>query len=208
MDKLAKLKLFAWGLSLGVAVVAVAGWGQQLRWQLGGISSYKLFPLFGLLAFSLMWSHYIISAVRQYLNIEKSQLKNYIETTSMGVLAALALHPGLLVWQLWRDGFGLPPSSYLQNYVAPTLRWVAVLGSISLFIFFAYELRRIYSDRSWWKYVVYATDAAMVAIFVHSLNLGSTLKNSWLGTLWYVYAALFAAALGYIYYKKFTSSNP
>ena len=203
MSKTAIVKIFAWSLSSLVALIAIIGWGQGIRWQLGGISTYQLFPLFGLLAFSVMWSHYIVSVVRQIMGVDKKQLHLYIEVTGGVVLFAIIMHPGLLEWQLWRDGFGLPPGSILQNYVAHSLRWAALLGMISLLIFLAYELRRWFSDRGWWPIIAVATDIAMVAIFIHAINLGTQLQQGWLQTIWYFYGVTLAAVLVYIYYNKF-----
>lgn len=203
MDKTKTLKIFAWALSGFVAVLAFMAWGQGIRWQFSNLSTYRIFPLLGLLAFSLMWVHYVMSALRQYLKIDKQVLHTYFEVTSILVLAAILLHPGLLWWQLWRDGFGLPPGSYLQNYVAPTLKWAALLGTTSLFVFLAYELRRVFHDRSWWKIVEYLTDAAMVAIYIHAIKLGGQLQSGWFKVIWIFYGITLAAALGYIYYLRF-----
>ncbi len=206
-SKTTSLQIFAWTLSTIAGLLALLAWGQGVHWKVWHISTFRLFPLFGLLAFSLMWSHYIVSAVRQYLGIDKKYLHTYIEVTSLLVLAAIFAHPGLLEWQLWRDGFGLPPGSVLQHYVAPSLRLSAVLGMVSLLVFLAYELRRWYSDRSWWQYVGYATDIAMIAIFIHSLKLGTTLQHGWLRAVWYSYGVTLLAALSYIYYRKFTNAK-
>ncbi|MGC1176469.1 MAG: hypothetical protein WA843_00200, partial [Candidatus Saccharimonadales bacterium] len=49
----------AWLLSLTVAIVALVAWGRDYNWHFLPLNSYQLFPLFGLLAYSLMWSHYM-----------------------------------------------------------------------------------------------------------------------------------------------------
>ena len=196
------LQIFAWSLSLLAVLLAFMAWGSSLHWRIDRINSYNLFPFFGLVAFSLMWCHYIVSVVRQYLGIEKNHLHTYIEVTSFVVLVAIFAHPGLLEWQLWRDGFGLPPGNVLQHYVAPSLRVSAVLGMVSLLVFLAYELRRWYSDRSWWKYINYATDIAMLLIFLHGFKLGRTLQAGWLRGVWLFYGATLILALTYIYYIK------
>ena len=72
-----KLQLAAWGLSIVVSTVSFIAWGQGIRWQFNDVSSYKLFPLFGLLAFSLMWAHYMVVAIRKYLGIEGKHIKKY-----------------------------------------------------------------------------------------------------------------------------------
>lgn len=206
MDSAKRLNWAAWGISLAAAGLAVVVWGQALDWRVIGISSYKLFPLLGLLAFSLMWSHYIASALRRHFGLDKSVLAKYFEVTSLVVLLAIVLHPGLLIWQLWRDGLGLPPGSYLQNYVAPALRWAAALGSVSWLAFIAYEFRRKFGTRKWWRFVQYASDAAMLGIFFHALNLGSHLQSGWYQYVWYFYGITLVATLLYSY-GPFTRSR-
>lgn len=193
----------AWGLSAAVVIVAVMAWGQGMGWQFEGLSTYSIFPLFGLLAFSLMWAHYVVAAARTHFKIDSSVTKQYFEVTSLAVLAFILLHPGLLAWQLWRDGAGLPPSSEL-NYLGPDLKMFILLGMIAWVIFLAYEFRRQFKTRPWWKYVQYANDGAMVLILIHSLKIGSNLQQGWLKGVWYFYAVGLAGSLAYIYYKKLT----
>lgn len=201
-QKVRNLVIFAWALSVLVVVVAFIAWGQGIRWKFAGLSSYRLFPLFGLLAFSLMWAHYVVAAVRQYLDIGRDKVARYFEITSLMVLVAILAHPGILWWQLWRDGFGLPPSSYIDNYVAPGLAWVAALGTISLVVFLVYEFRRFYEGRKWWRIVQYASDVAILAIVYHSFRLGSNLQRGWFKTVWLFYAVSLILALVYIYWLK------
>lgn len=194
------LQIVAWGMSSTAVILAVAAWGQDNSWRVE--SSYQLFPLFGLLAFSLMWSHYVAAALRLHFKLDRAVLKTYFETTSLGVLAAILLHPGLLAYQLWRDGLGLPPGSEL-NYLGPDMMIYILIAMISLVVFLAYEFRRIYGQKPWWKYVQYASDAAILLILLHSLKLGSQLQTGWLRTVWYFYGLSLAAALSYIYFDKY-----
>ena len=204
MNKKIYLQIFAWSLSSLVAVLAIIGWADSLSWQFNHLNIYSFFPVLGLVAFSLMWSHYIVSATRQYIGIDKKALHNYIEVTGWFVLALILLHPGLLELQLFKDGFGLPPGSVLNNYVAPTMKVFAVFGMVSLLMFLAYELRRWYEDRSWWKYVGYATDLAMLLILIHALKLGTSLQHGWLRGLWLFYGLTLVVAMTYIYVRKFS----
>lgn len=201
------LNTLAWGLSASVATVAFIAWGQDQRWQFSGLSTYQLFPIFGLVAFSLMWVHYIVSALRVYLKIDRSLTQQYFEITSFIVLVAIALHPGLLWWQLWRDGLGFPPGSYLEYYVEPSLKWVAVLGTVSLLVFLAYELRHWFGQKSWWRYMQYASDAAMLAVFYHGLRLGGQLQSGWFQAVWLVYGVTLLAVLLYRYIIKFQTTK-
>lgn len=192
---------FAWGISAAAVLAAVVAWGQAYSWQVQGLSLYQIFPLLGLVAFSLMWAHYVASVARQYYKLEKSVLVDYFDITSGMVLVLILAHPGLLAWQSWRDGSGLPPGSSL-NYVAPTMRFSVILGMVSLVAFLAYEFRRKFNTRSWWKYVEYATDTAIVLIYIHALRLGGQLQTGWFRGLWVFYGVTLAFSLAYIYYKK------
>ncbi len=203
-----RLNIIAWILSGLVMVIAFLAWGQSFSWQFSHLDSFRIFPILGLTAFSLMWGHYIMSAARQYLAVPKQALHRYFEVTSLAVLTAILLHPGLLWWQLWRDGLGLPPGSYLNHYVAPSLRWAAILGTISLFIFLGYEFRRLFSTRSWWHYVEYATDAAIIAIYIHALKLGTQLQSGWFKLVWWFYGLTLLISLIYIYYRRFKDQRP
>lgn len=202
-----QLNVIAWGLSVTAGLVAAFAWGQDIQWGLSGLSTYRLFPLFGLLAFSIMWSHYIASALRQYLRFDKAVLNTYFETSSLAVLVAILLHPGLLIWQLWRDGEGLPPTS-TWNYVGSSLKAVVTLGTISLLIFLAYEFRRKFAERPWWEYVQYTSDAAMLVIFYHAVKLGGQLQNGWFRAVWLFYGITFIGSLIYIYGRKIKTVQP
>ncbi len=128
----------AWSLSIVSSLIALIAWGTTYNWNFTPLSPYQLFPLLGLLAFSIMWSHYINSTIRQFAGLERVVLGSYFRATSYIVLVLLVLHPGILIYQRFRDGFGLPPGSYV-SYVAPGLGWVTILGTASLFIFLTFE---------------------------------------------------------------------
>lgn len=193
------LPYIAWLLSFGVIATAFIVWGQGQQWRLSHLSTLQLFPIFGLIAFSLMWGHYIISASRRLLKVERGPLARYYDVTGYIVLIALVLHPGLLIWQLWRNGFGLPPDSYLQHYVAPGLRWAALIGTVCFFIFIAYELRYKFSDRPWWHYMDCVVDIAVLGIFYHGLRLGTQIYSGWFHWVWVFYGISLVGALAYKY---------
>jgi len=192
----------AWSTSLLASFLAVLNWGQSLDWQLH-LNAYTIFPVLGLLAFSLMWSHYIAALVRRRLGVEAGVLHRYFEVTSLLVLALILLHPGLLILQRFIDGYGLPPKSY-ESYVAPGLGWVTVLGSVSLLAFLAFEFRRFFADRSWWKYVPMAGDAAMLAIVYHGLRIGDQLQSGWYRYVWYIYAVILIGILATNYFQRYS----
>lgn len=200
MNKTKLVAVFAWALAVLVSVLAFVAWGQGFAWQFDVLSTYLLFPLFGLLAFSLMWTHYVAGAVRRLKDVPKSAIQKQLTLTGYAVLVLILLHPGLLIWQLFRDGYGLPPDSY-KNYVAQGSVWLVILGTISLLVFLAYELKPWFNDRKWWPWVARAGDVAMLAIFYHGLKLGSQTQAGWYQMVWWLYGVTLVASLAVIYYR-------
>ncbi len=196
-----QLQAAAWFLSSLAIALAFAAWGQSNLWQLSDLNIYQIFPLTGLMAFSIMWSHYAAAVLRLYSKLDKKILNSYFEITSALVLILILLHPALVSWQLWKDGFGLPPSSELR-YVGPALAAYIVIAVISLCVFLLYEFRRLFAERPWWKYVTYASDIAMLLIFFHALKLGSQLQGGWFQKVWWFYGATLIGSISYIYYQK------
>lgn len=194
--------IFAWTQAALTVFVTFFVWGQGLNWQAARLSAYSLFPLFGLLAFSLMWGHYIVDAIRRYFDLRPELTKQYFEITSGVVLAAILLHPHILIWRLWKDGFGLPPNSYLAVYGAPGMKLALAIGTVSLGIFLIYELRRKFRNRSWWWSVQLASDIAILGIFYHGLTLGRHLQSGWFRGVWLFWGVSLLVSLIYIYYKK------
>lgn len=185
--------IWPWALTLVVTVLAVVAWGQTFGWNLSSLDTYQIFPVLGLVAYSIMWAHYVTGSVKETV-LKGVRLDDYFRITSYAVLLAIVLHPGLLIYQRFRDGYGLPPGSYL-TYVAPSMAWIALLGTVSLLIFLAYELHRWFEDKPWWKYVLAAGDLAMVAIFYHGLRLGGQLQGGWYHYVWLFYGVVLAVIL-------------
>jgi len=198
-------RIIAWSTSLAVSVVAIIVWGDYYQWQVWPVNTYHLFPIFGLLAFSLMWSHYVSGALRELMGLDKTVLRHYFNATSWAVLIFICLHPGLLIYQRFRDGYGLPPRSY-ESYVNPGLGWVTLVGTASLLVFLAFELRRWYGQRRWWHYVADAGDVAMLAILYHGLRLGKQLTDGWFRYVWVFYFVTLVAVLTRKYVKRYSKS--
>jgi hypothetical protein len=197
------ITLLSWGLSVFVVLLVFVGWADNLSWNFRGLSNYQLFPIFGLVGFSLMWGHYVTGAARSLAGIKNVEVhKSYFKVTSWIVLASILIHPTLLIYQLWRDGSGLPPESY-KAYVGEAMVPFVFLGTVSLFAFLLFELRHKFGKKSWWKYVLYANAAAMWGIYVHALQLGGTLlTQGWLRTVWYIMGIMFFGSLVVIYSPK------
>lgn len=191
------IRLTAWLVSLLSVGLAIAVWWQSFGGNVK-LSNYTLFPLFGLIAFSLMWGHYVVGALRRYFAVPKQALKSYYKSTSWAVLFFILLHPGLFIYQLWADGNGIPPESY-KSYVAATAVWAVFLGTASLIIFLLFELKKFFGKKPWWQLVEFGQLVAMVMIFVHALKLGGELQTDWYKTVFVFYGLSFVASIIYIY---------
>jgi hypothetical protein len=201
MNKTLAFQIGVWSLTALAAALAIIVWGQSFNWHLS-FDAYLIFPVLGLAAYSIMWAHYMAGTMRELFSIDKDALKQYYRLTGFAVLALICLHPGLLIYQRFMDGFGLPPHSY-ETYVGPGLGWITLLGTASLLVFLAYEFHRVYGKRSWWHFVTEAGDLAMLAIFYHGLKLGLQLQHGWFRYVWWFYGITLVAVLIRSYGKKY-----
>ncbi|HEX5447899.1 MAG TPA: ferric reductase-like transmembrane domain-containing protein, partial [Candidatus Saccharimonadales bacterium] len=167
--------------------------------------TYQIFPVLGLIAFSLMWSQYTLGTVKQ-IWLKDLVLRTYYRWTGYIVLLAIILHPGLLAYQRARDGFGPPPDSF-KSYVAPSLAWLTLVGMSCLLIFLAFELRRWFRKYSWWRFMNYLVDLAMLAIFYHALELGTQTHISWYRDVWWFYGGSLVAILAHKYFSRIAWSR-
>jgi hypothetical protein len=196
MNKTSILKKCSWTLGGVVSLLAVIVWASQRLRSGVSLSVYDYFPLLGLIAFSLMWTHYVLGSLRRCWGLEKTANKTYMSASSIVVLGLILLHPGLLNFQSQRDGFGLPPTNYLMLYPEEVL-WVITLGLISLIIFLLFELKRWLGKRPWWRLIEYLQVMAMGAIFYHGLTLGRELSVGWYRVVWWLYGISLVAAILY-----------
>lgn len=194
MDRIRQLRVFSWLLVVvTVALAVMVWWGERMSG--GKLTMYNFFPLLGIVAFSIMWTHYISGSIRRKLGVEAKENKTYLTYSSWIVLALILLHPGLLIYQLNRDGFGLPPKSYLTVYAEPAMKIAIGFGTISLLIFLAFEFKKKFEKKSWWKFIEYAQLLATGLIFYHGLTLGRELSVPWYHMLWFFYGISFVAAV-------------
>jgi len=195
MDKsVQRLQLTAWGLAAIVCALAFISWLQHTH--LSNITTYDVFPLLGLFAFSLMWTHYMSGVLERFIPARQDALQKFFTITSGIVLGLILAHPLLLEWQLWRDGLGLPPDSVFALYADTAGRGAVILGSVSLMIFLAFEAKRFFGQKSWWKYIEYANVVAMFAILYHAYVLGGEIRG-WYQGVWIFYGLSLIAALTY-----------
>ncbi len=191
-----------WEWVLGAVVIAVP-YGVWLS-DGGKFSSvYSVFPLLGLWAWSLMWTHYMYGTLSM-ISEKFTRSKAYKHVSAYLVLAFILLHPLLLIQRLYQDTGVRPPDSYI-NYVGEANKAFVLFGTVSMLCFLAYEvlkrLRRQKMVKRMWFLVGLSQAIAMTLIFVHGLKLGSHLYDGWFQAYWVLLGCLllpcFAVILRY-----------
>ncbi len=203
--KKVKLENILWGLYLLVALLALYVWGEQLNWKFGNLNIYNVFPLFGLLAFSFMWVHYISGYMRDKWFPGQSTKRSF-NITAWLVLALIILHPVLLIGQLKSDGYGLPPESYKSYVGQANVIWV-IIGTLGFAGLLGFEFKRWFGKKSWWKYMSVVNDVAVLLIAAHSVQLGRHLQSGWFRWLWWFYILTIVLCIARTYINKFNSKS-
>jgi hypothetical protein len=187
--------------TLALAItLSFLGWATALRWQFDALNIYRVFPLLGLIAFSVMATHFILLAAKtRFKGIPHDP--NYSFVSGYIVLICLLFHPGLIIWKLWVDGYGLPPKSYAV-YVGSEYVFLVYLGVIALLTFLAYEAIQQWAKKAFivknWFYIILSQIVAMVFVFVHATQLGFINGYGWYKYIWYLQGLLFLVSAGLI----------
>lgn len=188
-----------WTLFAVVVAASFAAWADLRSWDFSSLNVFALFPLLGLLAWSIMWTHYALGGVRLVHPFERNHL--YSRISAAVVLACLLLHPGLLAWGQFDVRGLLPPDSF-YSYVAPSLKGAVLLGGISLLIFISFDIFDYFKQRDGvrrnWKWISLSQMLAMTLIFTHSLLLGSNLQSGWFQVWWVLLGVLLIPCFGLI----------
>jgi hypothetical protein len=185
-------KLIVLGATLAVAVPILVHI-RNVDWANSSLIA-GLFPIFGLLAFTLLWLHAVSGAFEEWLR-ERFDFDAFVNTTAMAILASMLLHPLLVlvlldfnILGIWAGGTGIR------------------LGIIGLFLLLTYDIGKMLKRREFfsrnWNAILIISNIGFVLTFFHSLMLGSDLQNGWMRSLWIFYGATAIPALVYTYAVK------
>jgi hypothetical protein len=155
-----------------------------------------LFPLFGLLALSLVWSQIMLGAfMRPLTKLYPKILKLHI-AFGLLTLAFALLHPLLLI-------VGYTPAGYFgYTFVAPELKSAVFLGQGALLLLLLGILAGLL--RNWkplqkaWRWLHFGHYAVFFLAFFHSMRLGTDLSISpYLRVLWLFFFVTVVIAMVY-----------
>ncbi len=190
----------AWGLFAVVVAVPTLVWANKINWSPSNIALTNVFPLVGILAWSIMWTHYAYGAFILSQDSAARKDRTYRRFTQWLVLALILLHPGLLALNQWQVRNILPPEAF-YGYVGQSLRIYVALGSVAFLAFLAFEvlvrLRRHRLINKYWFYVSISQAVAMVLIFVHALKIGQDM-HGWFELYWIGLGCLLIPCFGII----------
>lgn len=170
---------------------------RSLNWSL---DTATLFPVFGLVAFSLLWLHSISGAFEPWLR-SRFDFDRFVRITSILIFICIILHPLLLLISLefnFNNVFLYSEAAYIR------------LGFIGWLLLITYDIGKAMKKydffvRNWNKILLISTIGFLLTFF-HSLGLGSDLQSGPLRIIWFFYGITAIIATIYTYgIKKFRS---
>lgn len=191
-----KYLIYIFGLSAVIYPVLV--WWGRVGPSFGADVSISLFPLFGLIAISIMWLHVLGGAFRgwlqKYINFEK-----FVFWSSIIVFFSIIFHPLLLITRIGFENFGL-----IFEYNEPKYIWFAIAA---WFILVGYDIAKKFRNRGLfikhWNKVKLVSNIGFFFALYHSLGVGSDLQDGPLRYVWIFYGISGICATVYTYgYKR------
>lgn len=108
------------------------------------------------------------------------------------------MHPGLFLIQRFLDTNLLPPESYV-TYVGPLHAWAIVIAIVAVASFLLYDIlkpfRRNLISIGVWPFVSLLQALAMIAIFLHSVTVGTSLNISYFAIWWWTLGLILVPGL-------------
>lgn len=196
MKRHTQLALILNTLVIGLALVA---WFTTIGQS---ISSLEVASLLGVLAFSLMWVHYVADAVSPRAETEQKKDVQYV-ISRYAVLFAILSHPFLVNYYLVTNNFGFPPEGYVA--LLGDLAVVVLLGWIALAAFLLFELRS--KLHRFDHYIFHANSIAMFLVLMHGFVIGMVMMTTWFAWVWLGYLVVFTAVM-YRRYAQYYDTRP
>lgn len=189
--------------TLVVGILNVSTVGLALVAWLGSIgssvSALEVASLLGVVAFSLMWVHYVADLIAPRPDDAKDV--QYV-ISRYAVLLAILVHPFLINYYLVTNNFGFPPQGY--EALLGDLAAVVLLGWIALAAFLLFELRS--KLKRFDRKIFHANIIAMFLVLIHGFMIGMVLMDTWYASVWWILLVAFTVAV-LARYSKYYETN-
>ncbi|MFC1662919.1 ferric reductase-like transmembrane domain-containing protein [Patescibacteria group bacterium] len=164
-----------------------------------------LVRLFGLLAFSIIFTQIVIGAFRKFFVLLFSPLWLRIHLILGIVAVIIALtHPVLLIMNDIRDN-SLDYLWLLPDFSSQTLLWQS-LGPLALYLIIITAITALLRKKiKLWRKLHLLNYLIFFLAFFHSWNIGSDLQINWVKTVWLIY--LITVTIALLYRLKFYISK-
>jgi predicted heme/steroid binding protein len=183
-------------LNVTTVGLALAAWLGSIG---SSLSSLQIASLLGVVAFSLMWVHYVADLIAP--RPEGVKDVQYV-ISRYAVLFAILVHPFLVNYYLFTNNFGFPPSSY--QALLGDLAIVVLLGWIALAAFLLFELRS--KLRRFDRKIFHANILAMFLVLIHGFLIGMVLMDTWYVWVWWLLLVMFTIAV-LVRYNQYYGTN-
>lgn len=154
-----------------------------------------IFPIFGLLAFTLLWLHSISGVFEEKLQA-MFDFDTFVHWTALTILASMLLHPLLLLFIV-----------RFQISVLLSGGTGILLGITGLFLLLTYDIGKLLKRRypffsRQWQAILIISNIGFILTFFHSLKLGSDVQAGFMHYLWIFYGITGILAIFYTYAIK------
>ena len=164
---------------------------RYLHWAFDTSLLPNLFPIFGLIAASLLWLHSISGVfepwLRKHINFDR-----FIHITASIILWCMILHPLLLLISL--------NFNFNELFLGYTLLYLRI-GIVAWLLLIIYDITKPLKKYQFfaknWNNILIISNIGFLLTFIHALYLGSDLQFEPLRAIWIFYGI--TATLGIIY---------
>jgi len=171
-------------------------------WTLGPELLSNIFPLLGILAFTLLWLHTISGVFEPWLR-KLFDFDLFVQVTSIIIFVSFVLHPFLLL--IYSDFSFTKVFSYADLYYIR-------LGIIGFLLLITYDIGKFLKKYDFfvrnWDTILVVSTVGFLFTFPHSLVIGSDLQSGTLRVVWIFYGVTAILSTIYTYgIKKFLDKN-
>ncbi len=165
------------------------------EWALDSTFILTLFPIFGLIAFSILWLHSLSGVfetwLRKYINFDR-----YVHITASIVLICIISHPLLYIIAA---KFSISTIFYGQALYI----WLGIIGWLLLI---TYDIGKSLKNRNFfarnWTNILFLSNIGFIIIFFHSIYIGDDLQVNPLRMIWIFYGITAIISIAYTYVIK------